>query len=374
MLSCSDDSEPVQKVQPSSIPMCSMEGQGYEYINPAAIKAVEAIQEDADQKEDFTGMIKISGGEYLRGGNERIPDRPEYPGFQPRPDEFPRQKLIIKGFWIDETEVTNEQFAEFVKATGYVTTAELPISLEEIMSQLPAGTEPPPAEALVPGALVFNTPATRPDGQYGVQDWWKMLPGADWRHPQGPDSNIEGKEDLPVVHVSWYDAMAYAKWAGKRLPTEAEWEYAARGGLAENLFPWGNSDMNQAEEQANFWQGDFPVENLGNDGFDRLAPAKSFPPNGFGLYDMAGNVWEWCSDWYHSNYYACLSENKLLDNPMGPEVSYDPFLPGASQKVVRGGSFLCNDSYCSGYRSAARMKSSPDTGLEHTGFRCVRDL
>ncbi len=375
LFACSPDVDSAKSsVTQETLPMCSMSGQGFNYINNEALKVVEKIATDPLQKENFTGMIKLAGGSYQRGGNERTPMKPELPGYQPRQDEFPNQTINIKGFWIDETEVTNAQFAVFVESTGYVTTAEQPIPLEEIMAQLPPGTPPPPKEALVPGALVFRQPPVNPAGNYSVQDWWEMIPGASWRHPQGPESSIVGKDDFPVVHISWYDAMAYAKWAGKRLPTEAEWEYAARGGLTQNIFSWGNSTIEEAEKQANFWQGEFPVENLGNDGFEKLSPVKTFPPNGFGMYDMAGNVWEWCSDWYHANYFACLTENNLLDNPLGPEASYDPYLPGSSQKVVRGGSFLCNDSYCSGYRAAARMKSSPDTGLEHTGFRCVRDL
>ena len=205
-------------------------------------------------------------------------------------------------------------------------------------------------------------------------DWWTFAKNANWRQPYGPDNPMKLDENAPVVQVSWYDAIAYAKWAGKRLPTEAEWEYASRGGLENKVFPWGNEMMNDTAFPANFWQGEFPVRNDKLDGFERLAPVKSFAPNGYGLYDMAGNVWEWCSDWYHYEYYQCVEEKGNNDNPKGAKISYDPSFPDTPQKVSRGGSFLCNDSYCSGYRAASRMKSSADTGLEHTGFRCVRNL
>ena len=354
--------------------MCYTPGRGSAVISDSEMAFVNKMQVDPNQANDFGGMKKIEGGTFVMGGN--TPDAPETlpPGAVPRPDEFPNNRISVNSFWMDETEVTNAQFAAFVEATGYVTTAERPINLEEIMAQLPPNTKPPPPAVLQPASLVFTYPERREDRSYVVADWWKGVPGASWKHPNGPGSDIKGKDDHPVIHVSWYDAMSYAKWAGKRLPTEAEWEYASRGGKTEEKFPWGQEDIAQGETKANTWQGEFPVENLIEDGFERLAPVKSFAPNGYGLYDMAGNVWEWCSDWYHSDYYGCVEVKELNDNPTGPEGSFDPALPSTPQKVVRGGSFLCNASYCSGYRSAARMKSSPDTGLEHTGFRCVRDV
>lgn len=351
--------------------MCYSPNKGNKFINEKAMAEIADMPTNEEKAQDFSGMKKIEGGAFLMGGNTRDDLTEQLPGAQPREDEFPRHEVTVNSFWMDETEVTNAQFREFVEATGYVTTAERPIPLEEIMAQLPEGTAPPSEDMLQPASLVFQSPKPGNPYGYGPGDWWKIEKGACWKHPQGKGSNLEGKDDLPVVHISWYDAMAYAKWAGKRLPTEAEWEYAARGGQVDTAFPWGDSIDNA---QANFWQGEFPLQNEEKDGFAKLAPVRQFPPNGYGLYDMAGNVWEWCSDWYHAEYYECVEAQDLGNNPQGPEISFDPFMPNGSQKIIRGGSFLCNDSYCSGYRTAARMKSSPDTGLEHTGFRCVRDI
>jgi formylglycine-generating enzyme required for sulfatase activity len=304
------------------------------------------------------GMVFIPGGSTEMGAADQ----------EGRRDEYPQHKVQLKGFWIDVTEVTNAQFRAFVTATGYVTTAEKAVDWEEMKKQLPPGTPKPPPEQLAPASLVFE----KNPGALNLADysqWWRWVPGANWRHPQGPQSDISGKDNYPVVHISWYDAQAYCKWAGKRLPTEAEWEYAARGGLAEKKYPWGDEDIETGKPKANTWQGRFPAVNTDWDHFDRAAPVKSFAPNGYGLYDMAGNVWEWCNDWYRPDYYAHSPAN----DPRGPEQSYDPDEPTIPKKVVRGGSFLCNASYCKGYRVTSRMKSSPDTGLEHTGFRCVSD-
>ncbi|MEX2564458.1 MAG: formylglycine-generating enzyme family protein [Cyclobacteriaceae bacterium] len=305
------------------------------------------------------GMVWIEGGSFTQGATDN----------RGRKDELPAHQVEVDGFWMDETEVTNRQFTEFVEATGYVTIAEVKPDWEEIKKQLPPGTPKPPEEVLVAASLTFRS-SPQPVSMNNAAQWWDWTAGANWRHPQGPGSTIEGKEDYPAVHIAWDDAVAYAKWAGKRLPTEAEWEYAARGGLEEKSFPWGDDPVEKDGFLANIWQGEFPVKDKGVDGFEGLAPVKSFSPNPYGLYDMAGNVWEWTADWYHENYYATIDE-KVVSNPTGPKESYDPQEPTVPKRIVKGGSFLCNVSYCEGYRVSAKMKSSPDTGLEHTGFRCV---
>lgn len=308
-----------------------------------------------------TGMIRIDGGTFMMGGDNS----------QAQTDEFPKHRVTVSGFWMDATEVTNAQFAAFVKATGYVTTAERKPDWNELKKQLPPGTPKPPDSVLVAASLVFSPP-DHPVRLDDYSQWWTWKKGADWRHPQGPGSSIKGKEHYPVVQVSWYDAVAYCKWAGKRLPTEAEWEWAARGGLQNNIYPWGNEPVDKGRPKANTWQGHFPDHNTLRDKFYGLAPVASFASNGYGLYDMAGNVWEWCSDYYNYNYYKTLANG--ANNPKGPATSDDPDEPYAKKRVVRGGSFLCNDSYCSGYRVARRMKTTEDSGMEHLGFRCVSNL
>ncbi len=275
-------------------------------------------------------------------------------------DELPLHSVTISGFWMDEHEITNAQFSEFVEATGYITVAEQAPDWEELKKQLPPGTPRPPDSVLVPASLVFEKDFIEKN-----LPTWNWVPGANWKHPLGPNSSIEGKENYPVIHIAWEDAIAYADWAGKRLPTEAEWEYAARGGKFEDA-----STRKQATRAANIWHGTFPYENLEDDGHYYSAPVKSYESNVLGLYDMAGNVWEWTQDWYDPGYYA-ISDG--AENPLGPEKGYDPFEPTIPKKVVRGGSFLCHESYCSGYRVSARMRSSPDSGLLHTGFRLVKD-
>jgi sulfatase modifying factor 1 len=306
------------------------------------------------------GMVLIPGGEFEMGGDNEQADQ----------DELPKHKVQVSSFYMDVTEVTNEQFKKFVDATGYITTAEKKPDWEEMNKTVPPGTPQPPDSVMVAASLVFRSTAG-PVNLNDYNQWWSWVKGADWKHPEGPGSSIKGKENYPVVHVSWDDAMAYCKWAGKRLPTEAEWEFAARGGLINAIYPWGNEHVNTGNSKTNSWEGKFPYLNEKKDGYLKSAPVRSFAPNGYGLYDMAGNVWEWCSDLYNYSYYKEL-DGKIAVNPQGASKSFDPQEPYTEKRSMRGGSFLCNDSYCSGYRVARRMKSSHDTGLEHTGFRCVR--
>jgi formylglycine-generating enzyme required for sulfatase activity len=300
-------------------------------------------------------MVWIPGGEFTMGSDSE----------GGRPEEKPAHRVRVDGYWIDRTEVTNAQFAEFVRATGYVTTAERAPELRELLKQLPPGAPAPRPESLVPGSLVF-TPPRGPVPLNDVSAWWSWTPGADWRHPSGPGSSIDGMEKHPVVQVSWEDARAYARWCGKRLPTEAEWEFAARGGLEGATYVWGNELRPGGRCMANTWQGSFPTQNGLEDGYYGTAPAGSFPPNGYGLVDMAGNVWEWCSDLYDPAYYRTQLGQSVL-NPSGPRSTAGP-----ERRSQRGGSFLCSESYCNRYRPGARQGCAPDTGMSHVGFRCVR--
>jgi formylglycine-generating enzyme required for sulfatase activity len=308
------------------------------------------------------GMILIPGGIFDMGADNQ----------QASTDEYPKHRVQVMPFYMDATEVTNAEFKKFVEATGYITTAERKPDWEEIKKTVPPGTPKPADSLLVAASLVFKS-VNGPVDLNDYAQWWSWVEGANWKQPQGPGSSIEGKENYPVVQVSWDDAMAYCNWAGKRLPTEAEWEFAARGGLLNNIYPWGNESVSAGNPKCNSWEGKFPSSNTKRDGYITSAPVKTFAANGYGLFDMAGNVWEWCSDWYHQEYYSTLGNSVAVD-PKGPAKSYDAREPMTPKRSLRGGSFLCNDSYCSGYRVSRRMKSSPDTGLEHTGFRCVKDL
>jgi sulfatase modifying factor 1 len=334
---------------------------------------VEVIETNNALAKDYEGMVKISGGVFDMGGD--VPS-----GFEdmpktalPQGDELPKHKVQISDFWMDEHEVTNAQFKEFVDATGYITIAERPIDWEELKKQVPPGTPKPSEEHLLPGSLVFRY-ADKNATKDNLENWWSFVKGANWRHPKGPGSSIEGLDNYPVVQVSWYDAVAYAKWAGKRLPTEAEYEYAMRGDLANQMYPWGNNKTNEGVFYANHLQGEFPYRNTKDDGFEYLAPIKSFPPNGYGLFDIAGNVWEWTNDWYSGKYYYELKQAGIIAiDPQGPEIGFETQNNYIKNKAIKGGSFLCHDDWCSGYRNARRMRSTPDTSMEHIGFRCVRD-
>jgi formylglycine-generating enzyme required for sulfatase activity len=277
-------------------------------------------------------------------------------------DARPVHLVYVDGFWMDQTEVTNAQFAEFVRQTGYVTVAE--------RQPDPAEFPDVPPQELAPFSLVF----TPPPGPVPLDDhrqWWSAVKGASWRHPEGPGSSIDHRMDHPVVQVCWYDAVAYAEWASKRLPTEAEWEFAARGGFDRKPYVWGDAPPGEGGWQANVWQGEFPHHNTAEDGYAGTSPVRAFPANGFGLYGMAGNAWEWCSDWYDPNYYRVSPER----NPQGAAEGVPPRdNPGSKvgSKAKRGGSFLCSDGYCVRYRPGGRMNGDRGSAASHIGFRCVR--
>jgi formylglycine-generating enzyme required for sulfatase activity len=308
-------------------------------------------------------MVLIPAGTFMMGAEGELALK----------REFPKHPVQVNSFYMDSHEVTNAEFKEFVEATGYKTIAEKAIVWEDLKKQLPPGTPKPPDSNLQPGSLVF-TPREGIVDLSNYYQWWGWVNSADWKHPSGPDSSIEGKDNHPVVHIALADAKAYAKWAGKRLPTEAEWEWAARGNLKNATYPWGDKDVNEAPYECNSFQGTFPNTNTVADGFETTAPIGSFKPNGFGLYDMAGNVWEITSDLYDINYYATLSTTETTINPQGPNKSNDPNSPYAQHTVIKGGSFLCNDSYCASYRVSARMPLETDSAMNHVGFRCVKDV
>ena len=327
--------------------------------------AVGALEPRSDAKIDW---IEVPGGIFTMGT-----DHPEG-----RPDERPAHTVKVGGFEIARTEVTNAQFNAFVEATGYRTTAERPIDWEVLKKQVPEGTPKPDDAVLVPGALVFTPPETAV-GTNRPARWWRWTPGASWRHPEGPDSSIEGLDDHPVIHVSWDDAKAFCEWVGGRLPTEAEWERAARMGQDDRRFIWGDEFRPDERIMANTWNGRFPDLNTAEDGHLGTAPVGSFPPNELGLHDMAGNVWEWTADRFDVETYSRRTEGAeehfVIIDPSGPKRSVDPRNPLVTDsRVQKGGSFLCNPSYCSSYRPSARMASTPDSGLSHLGFRPVRSI
>jgi len=299
------------------------------------------------------GMAWIPGGTFTMGSDRHYPE------------EAPAHRVRVDGFWIDRRAVTNDDFARFVDITGYVTIAERPADPDTYPGATP--------ELLLPSSVMFRKPAGRVDLRNHFE-WWTYVPGADWRHPEGPGSSLADRGNHPVVHVAFADAEAYAAWAGKVLPTEAEWEYAARGGLEGAEFAWGEARVPGGRHMANAWQGEFPWQNLAEDGYEGTAPVGSFPANGYGLHEMTGNVWEWTTDWYQDHgkiRKACCT----LENPRGgaADASRDPRLPNVTipRKVMKGGSYLCAPNYCRRYRPAARMPQPVDTSTCHLGFRCV---
>ena len=313
-------------------------------------------------KPAIEGMVWIPGGVFEMGASEK--------DYKALPHEKPKHTVKVDGFYMDATEVTNAQFSKFIEATAYVTTAERPVDWDLIKLQLPMGTPKPHDSLLKPGSLLFKKAKESVPNLYDFSQWWRWSIGANWKEPEGSGSSIKGKENYPVVHVSHEDAISYCEWAGRRLPTEAEWEYAARGGKHNKIYFWGDLS-NSLSSYVNSWEGEFPVTNTQADGFEKSAPVKSFPPNDFGLYEISGNVWEWTSDWYNINYYKACSKNDITDNPKGADNAYNPNNPYIDEKVIRGGSFLCNDSYCASYRVSSRMATDPSTSLEHLGFRTV---
>ncbi len=318
-----------------------------------------------EQISQIPGMVWIPGGIYDMGASDS--DR------MVLSHEKPKHTVKVDGFYMDETEVTNAQFSKFIKATNYITTAERPVDWDLIKQQLPPGTLKPHDSLLLPGSLLFKKTKESVPNLYDFSQWWRWTNGANWKQPEGKGSSIDGKDNYPVVHVSHEDAMAYCNWAGRRLPTEAEWEFAARGGKQDKIYFWGDL-TDKLSSYVNSWEGEFPVDNTQADGFEKSAPVKTYPPNGYGLYEISGNVWEWTSDWYSSQYYQYCKENSITNNPKGPNEAFNPNNPYIDERVIRGGSFLCNASYCASYRVSSRMATDPSTSLEHLGFRTVMDL
>jgi formylglycine-generating enzyme required for sulfatase activity len=308
------------------------------------------------------GMVWVPGGEFSMGASD--PRGQDHGGHDPMADARPIHRVYVDGFWMDATEVTNAQFARFVAATRYVTVAERVPRAEDFPGA--------PPENLVAGSVVFAPPG-QPVPLDSHYRWWSYVKGASWRHPQGPGSTLTGRERHPVVQVAYEDAVAYASWAGKRLPTEAEWEFAARGGLGGKIYAWGDEFRPGGRWMVNSHQGAFPNEDAGEDGFRGTSAVGQFPPNGYGLSDMSGNVWEWVGDWYRPDYYGQLARaGHVARNPAGPDTPFDPADPQDKKRVHRGGSFLCSDQYCARYMVGTRGKGEVATGTDHLGFRCVR--
>jgi formylglycine-generating enzyme required for sulfatase activity len=345
---------------------------GETFLTKKFLDKVAEIETNPEKLKNTDQMVFIEGGVFDMGGDVALGYKNYQPTALPQNDEYPKHSVLLNDFYMDTHEVTVKEFEEFVKATNYITVAEMDIDWEELKKQLPAGTSKPNEESLKAGSLLFKY-LEKKSGKENLNQWWFFKKGVSWKNPNGLNPKLSDIYNHPVTHISWYDALAYAKWAGKRLPTEAEYEYAMRGGQDNTMYPWGNKEINPEEIQGNFFQGDFPYINSKEDGFEKVAPVMSFQPNAYGLYDISGNVWEWTMDWYSAKYYLEL-EKMQSENPKGPNKTFEVYNANATHKVVRGGSFLCNDSWCSGYRNARRMRLSPDSGMEHLGFRLVRNV
>ena len=323
------------------------------------------LVEKPDSLEPPKGMVWVKGKTFTQGAKATD-------SFA-MPREKPAHQVSVDGFFIDITEVTNKEFETFVKETKYVTIAERPIDWETMKKELPEGTKKPHDSILQPGSLIFNKNVNAVVNMENYGQWWTWKTGANWQHPEGPKSDIKGKDNYPVVHIAFEDALAYCKWANRRLPTEAEWEAAAQGNNANTIYTWGNNS-NLLNSNANTWQGIFPVKNENLDGYKFMSPVKSYAPNSIGVYDMLGNVWEWTGDLYNSNYYQSLNTNETIKNPEGANTYYNPQNPYQIEMVMKGGSYLCHDSYCASFRISARMSTSRDSGSDHLGFRTVATL
>ena len=332
-----------------------------EIIDTAQQVEHKLVVEQPDSIPTPEGMVWVSGIRFTQGAV--VGDALALPR------EKPAHPVAVDGFFIDKTEVTNAEFKAFVETTGYLTVAERPVDWEEMKKDLPPGTPKPADSILQPGSLIFNRKAEGITDLRNYAQWWEWKTGANWKHPQGSESTIEGKDDYPVVHIAYEDALAYCEWANRKLPSEAQWEAAAHGKMHGGVYTWGD-DASQLAEKANTWQGNFPNTNRAEDGFSYVAPVASFEPNSLGIYDMAGNVWELTQDWFSVNYYESLAGNETL-NPQGPAQSYNPENPYQPEKVIKGGSFLCDKSYCASYRISARMGQTIDSSSDHTGFRTI---
>ncbi len=336
---------------------CKDKSKKYSSINERATAQLALVKSSKTKSE----MVWIEGGAFQMGAHSK--------GYYGR--EYPEHQVEVDGFWMDNHEVTNAQYKAFIEATNYITVAERVIDWEDLKKELPPNTPKPHDSILRPGSLVFKA-SEGPVSLGNISNWWYWTIGANWQHPQGPNSTIIDKMDHPVVHMAYEDALAYCEWADKRLPTEAEWEFAAKGGLVKKKYTWGDDDAKNRGDLANIYQGDFPYNNTALDDYVGTAPVMQFKANGYQLYDMSGNVWEWCSDLFNENYYKEIA-GTICKNPTGAKKSYNPRDPYATERVTKGGSFLCHVSYCYNYRPSAREGSSVDTGMSHLGFRCVKN-